>query len=152
MATPLYGVIFEDEPINNLVTMSKDKISCDVPIKMVKGKVVCDGERTFGEIFTQIMDDLSSGGQWVIGDGDVLRNNGKFFQAGCGQIEPDYYRSPPGHRYRFEGSGRAHRIKGYASGLKFHKDWERTDDNHLCNVLTWQRGTLSYKVHQLNLK
>tara|TARA_A100001015_G_scaffold199954_1_gene223260 strand:+ start:322 stop:552 length:231 start_codon:yes stop_codon:yes gene_type:complete len=52
------------------------------------------------------------------------------------QIEPDYYRSPPGHRYRFEGSGRAHRIKGYASGLKFHKDWERTDDNHLCNVLT----------------
>ena len=140
MATPLYGVIFEDEPINNLVTMSKDKISCDVPIKMVKGKVVCDGERTFGEIFTQIMDDLSSGGQWVIGDGDVLRNNGKFFQAGCGQIEPDYYRSPPGHRYRFEGSGRAHRIKGYASGLKFHKDWERTDDNHLCNVLTWQEG------------
>ena len=140
MATPIYGVIFEDEPINNLVTMSKDKISCDVPIKMVKGKVVCDGERTFGEIFTQIMDDLSSGGQWVIGDGDVLRNNGKFFQAGCGQIEPDYYRSPPGHRYRFEGSGRAHRIKGYASGLKFHKDWERTDDNHLCNVLTWQEG------------
>ena len=70
MATPLYGILYGEEPINNLMTMDEDKITIE------------DGERSFGEMFASILDDLSSGGQWAIGDGDVIRNNGKFFQAG----------------------------------------------------------------------
>ena len=121
MSIPLYGVIYGAEPKNNLALMSPKKVL---------------GEGVYGSI----MDALSSGGQWVIGDGDVVKNNGKSFQAGCPEISPDPYRSPPGHTDRFMGTGRAHRIKGFASGLKHHPSWERTDANHLCSVLTWREG------------
>merc|ERR1712100_79773 len=131
MSIPLYGVIYGEEPINNLVLMSNKKVI---------------GEGVYGSI----MDALSSGGQWVIGDGDAVENNGKSYQAGCPDVTPDPYRSPPGHILRFAGTGNAHRIKGYASGLKHHPTWERTDANHLCSVLAWQEG--DFKEQNVSIK
>ena len=133
MAIPLYGVIYGNEPVNNLVLMSEKKIL---------------GEGVYGAI----LDALSKGGQWAIGDGDVISNDGGSFQAGCAEetIKPTLGTSPPGHVYRFAGTGRAHRIKGYASGLKYHNSWERTDSQHLCRVLAWQEG--DFKEQNMSIK
>ena len=74
MATPLYGILYGEEPINNLMTMDEDKITIE------------DGERSFGETFASILDDLSSGVNGLLAT-KCIRIMASF-QAGCGH-RPD---------------------------------------------------------------
>ena len=85
-----YGILFDQEPTNNLFGQPPGDTlgSYEVPQEDL------DYLATYAKCNEPDVNNCK--GSWQKGQGEIIRNDGRSYQAGCLEVKPNFEKAPPG--------------------------------------------------------